>query len=239
MKIRKRIVLLAIILSLLTTTFLFVYIKQVEKQNIINYNTDQVIVAKEDIPVDTRITPDMVELREVAAESVHPDAAMSIDEVIGYVTRSNIVSGEQVLLSRIATGRTDAGLSYKIPDNMRAMTISTNETTSVGGYINIGDKVDILASYTTGTALMTFTQLQNLEVIAKGPSTYVEGQAQGDQNTGVTTSITLLVTPNQAQVLAFAVLTGQLNVTLRSPADEVKVNITEFGTSNFATWRER
>ena len=128
MKLRKRIVVLAAAVALATTILLSIYLRSVERQNIINYNTDTVVVAKEDIPVDTKITPDMVELREIAADSVHPDAAMSVDEVIGYITKSDIMAREQVLLGRIATGQTAPGLSYKIPEGMRAMTISTNET---------------------------------------------------------------------------------------------------------------
>lgn len=240
MKLRKRIVVLAAAVALATTILLSLYLRSVERQNIINYNTDTVVVAKEDIPVDTKITPDMVELREIAADSVHPDAAMSVDEVIGYITKSDIMAREQVLLGRIATGQTAPGLSYKIPEGMRAMTISTNETLSLGGFIRVGDKIDILASYGGGETLMTYTQLQNIEVAAVGTSPGTSGQVADEVAAGnIPSSVTLLLTPDQAEILSYAQINGTLNITLRSPIDKARLNILEYGSENFDSWRGR
>lgn len=240
MKLRKRIVVLAAAVALVTTILLSLYLRSVERQNIINYNTDTVVVAKEDIPVDTKITPDMVELKEIAADSVHPDAAMSVDEVVGYITKSDIMAREQVLLGRIATGQTAPGLAYKIPEGMRAMTISTNETLSLGGFLRVGDKIDVLASYGGGETLMTYTQLQNLEVVAVGTSPNTSGQVADEVAAGsIPSSITLLLTPDQAAILSYAQINGVLNITLRSPVDKAKLNILEYGSENFDSWRGR
>ena len=47
------------------------------------------------------------------------------------------------------------------------------------------------------------------------------------------------VTPAQAEVIAFAYLNGTFHLALRSPGDNLKVNLDHYGPDNFAGFRER
>lgn len=239
MKIKRNIIIIAVGLALFTTILLYFYLNKVEQANIINYSTQNVVVATMDIPADTRVTSAMIEIRKIATDAVHPEALKNFDDVVGYITKDRIIQGEQLLNSRIDQGVTEIDLAYKVPDNMRAMTISTNETTSVGGYLTPGSRVDILVSYQQGVNITTYTQLQNIVVLAKGTNALLNGEANPNGDKSVTSSITLLVTPDQAQVLAYAIINGTINLTLRNPADQAKVNLSDYGTTNFGSWRER
>lgn len=239
MKIKRNIIIIAVALALVTTVLLYFYLNKVEEANIINYSTQNVVVATIDIPADTRVTLDMVEIRKVATDAVHPEALKNLNDVIGYITKDRIIHGEQILTDRIDQGVTEIDLAYKVPENMRAMTISTNETTSVGGYLAPGNRVDILVSYQQGLNITTYTQLQNIVILAKGTNALLNGEANPNGDKSVTSSITLLVTPDQAQVLAYAIINGTINLTLRNSGDQAKVNISDYGTANFGSWRER
>jgi pilus assembly protein CpaB len=53
---------------------------------------------------------------------------------------------------------------------MRAISIPITEVSGVAGYINPGDKIDILATYDNkdvNPVSITYTQLQNIEVAAE------------------------------------------------------------------------
>ena len=92
-------------------------------------------------------------------------------------------------------------MAYQIPENMRAVAVPTTETSGIGGYIMPGDNVDVLVSYTpSDDQKLVVTQLQNIKIIEKGP--YITGTEE--VQTGVPTSLTLLVTPAQAEVIAYA-----------------------------------
>ena len=156
--------------------------------------------------------------------------------MVGGTTTTALIAGEQVLTDRIVTDTGDSPLAYQIPENMRAVTVPTTETSGIGGYIMPGDSVDILVNYTpSADQKVVMTQLQNIKILEKGP--YTTG-AEGQQ-TGVPTSLTLLVTPAQAEVIAYAAVNGTFYFTLRNAVDTVKQELPNYGTANFDSWKER
>lgn len=253
MKVKRSVLILAVLLGLATMALLYVYIEGKEAPSAAPVvEMGDVVVATTSIPAHVLITEEMVTLKNIPSEAIHPDAATAVDAVVGNTSNVPIYIDEQILTSKVATEENAVNLSYRIPENMRAITIPMNEISGVGGYIMEGDKIDILVTYTLGEVeddpnteadegiegkTVTYTQFQNLEIIEKGPnSAPVEGQTEIQ---GVTSSLTLLVTPSQAEVLTYAQLSGSINMTLRNPVDETINELTEFGTDNFNTWRGR
>ena len=119
---------------------------------------------------------------------------------------------------------------------MRAITVATSEVDGVGGYVMTGDKLDIMVSYTRAEGQqIVYTQLQNIEVLERGPNA---GEVD-TSGSGVPTSLTLLVTPAQAEVIAYGNLNGTFYFTLRNPADTTWLDLGGYGTDNFDSWRER
>jgi pilus assembly protein CpaB len=122
---------------------------------------------------------------------------------------------------------------------MRAITIPSEEISGVGGYMVAGDKIDILVSYSDteiNPEKVLYTQLQNIEVLEVGPNVTLKKE---DQQSTVTSSITVIVTPEQAEVVAFAAVNGSFHFTLRNPMDKTKVKLDQFGSENFNVWRDR
>jgi len=223
------------------------YLKGVEinNGNKVEIEYSQVVVAVNEISENTKITEDMVTLKSIPTEAVHPDAVTSVDMVIGGMAEVEIVSGEQVLSNKVITDVEKAALAYRIPENMRAMAIPVNEIVGVAGYINEGDNIDILVTYTNvdnnkdvkngkSDDSTTYTQFQNIQVIAVGNAVMIAA----DKQSVLPNSITLLVTPNQAEVLAYAILNGSVHCTLRNPADSGKSDLQFYNTTNFETYKE-
>lgn len=251
MKVKKRVIVLAVLLGLITMSLLYVYIESKSEVEAVPVDLSNVVVAVTSIPAHVSVTAEMVMVKSIPTEAVHPDAVTSVEDIVGFTTNMAIYNDEQILRTKVVTETQSASLSYRIPENMRAITIPMTEISGVGGYLMKGDKVDILVTYEmevkpanpeteeeAETLTVTYTQFQNIEILEKGPNGTAIPE-EGAATSGVTTSLTFLVSPSQAEVLTFAQYTGTINMTLRNPVDENVVELTEFGDTNFNTWRGR
>lgn len=236
MKNRKRVWIITAVLALITTAMVYLYLGQVEAASQENkIEMSQVVVALSAIPAHVKVTEEMLEIKEIPTEAVHADTYAAIEDVVGGTTNASLIAGEQVLSDRIVPDTGESELSYRIPENMRAITVPASEVNGVAGYIVSGDKLDILVSYVPSEGVqVVHTQLQNIEVLETGPNLMA-----AEAESAVPTSLTLLVTPAQAEVIAYANLSGSFHFTLRNPADTAKQEVSSYGTENFDSWRER
>lgn len=238
MKLPKRILIFAVLIGLLTVFGLNYYIKSLENRQKSQIAYSKVAVAANTIPANIVVTADMIALRDIPAEAVHPNAINSLDKIVGKISKSEIVKDEQILSSRIVVDAAKATLAYRVPEDMRAIAIPISEVSGVAGYINEGDRIDILATYNNkdvNPVSTTYTQLQNVEVAALGSAKISEANKEGT----FPTSITVFVKPAQAEVLAYAVSNGILHFTLRSPVNTKKASLKFYNSTNFLTYSER
>ena len=118
---------------------------------------------------------------------------------------SNIYSGEPILDNRLAPMGSGGGLAATIKEGMRACAIKVDEVVGVAGFVTPGMRVDVLVSGVppdqgNSQETQTRTILQNIEVLSAGQDIQkdAEGKPQSVQ------VVNLLVTPEQAQILALA-----------------------------------
>lgn len=280
MKRNRILIILALLLALITTFFLYRYIESLRKVPEVTIQYGSVVVAVVNIPEHIKITQEMIQVKEIPVEAIHQDAAKTAEELVGFTTTMNILAQEQVLKSKVALDDVKSGLSYQIPENMRAIVIPTDEVSGLAGYLQIGDKVDMLVTWsgqtepgqhpgsttpgstipgvTTPTEttpgetipeptppeeiagyIETITQMQNVEILAIGVKPHVDEAGNVVGNTGVPSSVTLLVTPEQAEVVAYIQNNAIFQLTLRNPVDGVEVPLSHYGTDNFNDWRNR
>ena len=239
MKIKKRIIILAIISGLITAFLAISYINTTKNQVPAGFKTTEVVVARTNINANVEITAEMVEIKEIPSSSIHINAIRNVGDVVGQITSAKIIAGEQIIKDRLAIGQTSTSISFTIPENMRAMAIPINETSGVAGFVSIGDKIDIIINDVVNGKTVAITKLQNILVIQKGVNAADNVELQG-ANKGLTQSLTILVNPAQAEVVGYALNIGSpIAVSLRNPADEKKVPLIEYGQNNLATWRGR
>lgn len=248
MKINKGLLLVAVVLGLMTAFGLHFYLGSVSDPARADSPRSEVVVAKTTIPAHTRISEDMLEVSSLPEELVHGEAVRDPAEAANSVARTEIVGGEQVLRSRLSSEDRGSTLSYRVPENMRAVSIPVDEVTGVAGYVTPGDKVDVLVTYANGDevdeddedagpgdATRTYTVLQRVEVLAVGE---LPREVEDDESRLVNT-VTVKVNPEQAEVLAYSHLSGSFHLSLRSPVDEEEVKLEAFGSTNFNDFRER
>jgi len=112
-------------------------------------------------------------------------------------------------------------LAVKTPAGKRAVTVMIDSLAAVGGLLNAGDFVDVIAelnvpSQTEDKKTVTAMIFQDLQVLAVNtnlddPGDYDQQQANSSLK------VTFAVDPQEAGLLAFANKNGRLQLALRSP----------------------
>ncbi len=250
----KKVLLAALIFGLLAALAMNIYLKQI-KLAATNVITKKVLLANVKIPAKSVITADMFTTKDIPEQYVHPDAVTEPEQAIGYVSNSDIAAGEVLLKEKLVGNKGGpVGLSFVVPLGMRAVAIPVNETTSVGGLIKPGDRVDVIGtlelevakSITPGQApIMTRTMvsqvlLQNIEVLAVGatlnnavPETTEDNGKDTNSQVTAAKNVTLAVPVDKMQSLALMADSGKITLALRSPVDESKYDRPPFYDTQF------
>ena len=204
----------------------------------------QVVVAKVPIKQRTTITPAMLEVKSVPLNSVAVGAFTNVQDALGKVTKFPVETNQQLVASAVVdTTRpaADAALSYVVPTGKRAMSISASQVANAGGLILPGDWVDIVWGCCDKT-VVTKTLLRNIQVaaiaqsvVSSGPVTNLNatpgaGAVPGSSTNPVAadpakaapdaTTVTLLLTPEEVQILFLAESNGKLRLDLRGVGDQ-------------------
>jgi pilus assembly protein CpaB len=115
--------------------------------------TTQVVVASKDIDLGTKLSPDMLGLRDWPAGSVPQGSFEDMGVLLkdpktqnARVLRATLQQGEPVLESKLAPVGTQGGLSAVISEGKRAITVRVNDVIGVAGFALPGNYVDILVN---------------------------------------------------------------------------------------------
>jgi pilus assembly protein CpaB len=191
--------------------------------------TVPIITAARDVSRGVLLTKDDLTTQQWPKSMAPPAAAEKLDDCVGRAVLVPLVKGEPVLGSKLADKNAGRGLAAMIPHGMRAFTIRTPHVAAgVGGFILPGNRVDILLT-TTGTGAgdptgggATTTLLQNVEVLAVAQ--LLDAPEENKVDPKEVSSVTLLVTPDQAAKLDLGMNKGLLHLALRNPNDDEDSN---------------
>jgi pilus assembly protein CpaB len=243
---RQRIILIAgIILGLIAIFMINMYIdqqKRAEQENAkralarAQENQAAVLVANQEIPRGAAITPEMLETKIIPNQFVQPQAVTSLDRIGGMITVAPIAKGEQISLTKLNYPRQGAGgLAEATPIGKRAITVSVDNLSLLGGMIKPGDYVDMIAMIPVPvqtpdgkqtTQVVALPLLQNVLVLAIGQrmgTGTAESSGgryqQAEGGAGGSSLVTFAVSPQEASIIAFIQEQTKIRLILRSPAD--------------------
>jgi pilus assembly protein CpaB len=189
-------------------------------QNTLN----DVVVAKVDIPVGSRIIAEQLAIARFPA-NVTPEGAVSTidDKLVGRVVISSISPRDPVTEAKLAPVGAAGGLSSMIPEGYRAMTVAVNDVVGVSGFIMPGTLVDIVVVITppkdSGSGeMISKIVLQNIKVLASGQN--IDKPKNDREVERAIKAVTLQVTPEQAEKLALASSEGKLQLVMRNSVDQ-------------------
>jgi pilus assembly protein CpaB len=176
------------------------------------------VVAAKPLSVGTTVKPTDIKLTKMPVSGFPKGAFGKAEEVIDRPVISNVLMDEPILEGRLAARGSGLGLAPIIPVGMRAVTVRVNDVSGISGFVLPGMRVDILVTGNppAGGGTVTVTPLQNMVVLSAG--TAVQPDSKGQAIPAAT--VTLLATPEQAEMLTLANNEGRIQLVLRNGSDQ-------------------
>jgi pilus assembly protein CpaB len=212
---------IAILVGLGAAMFVYRQMQQVAVAEPIQM--ENVVVAAMPLPVGTLLQP--AHLRTVSWPRRDPIPGMftRVEDVVDRALITEVVQNEPILEAKLASTDAGGGLSATIPEGMRALSVAVNEVIAVAGFVIPGAMVDILVTGApdgNDSQSLTRAILENIKVLAAGQR--IEQDKEGKPVR--VPVITLLVTPEQANILTMASTGGRIQLSLRNRTDTKTVS---------------
>lgn len=196
--------------------------------------TVRVLVAQGDIPSGMPLDDTNVAFKEMPQKAVPSGAVTTPEEFAGKCLITRAVPGEIIMAAKLG-GAEAITASHQIPKGMRVTTVGVDATKSHSGLIRPTDRVDVVCTYEVyssgnrSKSKRVKTVLEFIEVFAVDD---VRAGREGEVD-GVIKNVSLLVDPEQFQLLKAAEQMGELALSLRNRDDKEKTDVPELTDSIF------
>jgi pilus assembly protein CpaB len=214
---------IAIVLGLVAGGVAWSAIKKKEADVRRGWNLVPVVVAAVDLSEGTVVSFDMVSQRSVpeqfvTSSVVKPDSA---SYVVNQKVLVPVQAGDPLLWSQFETTKAAERLSTKVQKRARALTLDVNKSASVGGWVRPNDHVDLIATFKDpqSNESVAVTLMQNVVVLATGRITGTTNVNLIPENQRDYNNVSLLVIPEEAEILVLAQELGGLTLALRNEDD--------------------
>lgn len=210
---------LAIVIAAVAAVSLYNYLKGQEARVKEAVATEKVVVASQDIATGSAINSTQVKVGSWPKANLPQGTFSSTEQVVGRVALERYLPGEPIIEAKLVPKEGPTGiLTYKIPQGHRAMTVAVDQVAGVAGFLMPGNRVDVVLTVApTGSGQQQISKivLQDVPVFATGQ--IIEQQKEGKPV--VVPTVTMDVTPDDAEKLAIASTQGRLQLVLRRAGD--------------------
>jgi len=179
----------------------------------------QVVLAMKDLPVGAIVGERDIQVVEWPGDALPPGFLGAPEDVVGRGVITPVKLNEPFLEGKLAPRGAGGGLPTIITEGMRALSVRVDEVIAVAGFVIPGTRVDVLLTKNVAGQNTTKAILQNVQVLAAGQS--IQTDAEGKPQTVAV--ITVLLSPEQAELLTLAANDGRIQMTLRNALDTLQI----------------
>jgi Flp pilus assembly protein CpaB len=174
-----------------------------------------VVFATRELQPRVPITADALGTRLISVPGTYPKVYFTnVATVQGMVPLVNIAQGQAITSNEVARPGQAVGPQSEylpIPQGYVALTIPTSEQQGVADYIQAGDYISVIATVSSAGKVASKTIFTQLHVIKVGTHTSTAGSSA--------TSLTVVVTQCQAEIITWFLTYAALKYTLESYHD--------------------
>ena len=234
MKKPGTILLMAVVLGALVSAWVYNLIRSKERQveaarAAAAGDTIELVVAAQEIPIGARIEASHVRTTRWPLDAQPEGAIKKPEDAIGQIARATIEKNRPVVGTELVAQGVGL-LPMLITEGMRAMSVKVDGVTGVSGFITPNSRVDVLVAGKpegrTDDEERSKLILQNVRVLATGKS--IE---QLDEKPVEVPTLTLLVSPEEAEKLTLATKQEPVRLALRNFRDEEVVRTSGMSTT--------
>ena len=178
------------------------------------------LVAAEKIEPGTPLDPTRFKKETRPLVSSGANVVTSFDKLRGAYAASFIAAGQPLLTDYMTSKAPVNEIQANIPEGFRAVAVAVDDVSNVEGWVRAGAKVDVmLASEVSGKPAITLLA-QNAKVLSTGKVT--GNKARAERAGGGSTTITIMVTVDEATKIQLASSSGVMSLALRGDEDTVE-----------------
>ena len=221
---RRRLVLVLILASVvgLLASFL-VYRVLSEVAAAARPDRSSIVVAAVNMGMAETITSQHVKLVPWPNGSIPSGAIRAVADAENRVVRSSIVAGEPLLDAKLAPQLSGRGglMPMLVPEGQRGVTFKVDDATKESGFVLPNSHVDVLVSMPktpSSQEKISKVILQDVAVLAAGQTVELR-----DNKPVTVTTVTVALSPMQAERLAQAQSEGRLTLAMRNLRDNTVV----------------
>jgi pilus assembly protein CpaB len=209
-------VIVTMLLALAAAAGVFMYIQNVRQDATKGASTVDVLVSTVSIPagqdLDQMVDEGVFVKKPFPQDSLVTGYVTDVYQLRGQRTAYPILAGEQISAARLRGALQAPGGELGIPKGMQAAALTLERQRVAGGVVRQGDHVEAYGTFTlpgSGQAQVTRVLVPDAQVLS------VHGVSE--TATADTLTITLAVTPQEAELLVYGQETGHLWLTLLPP----------------------
>ncbi len=210
-------------LSLLALLLVYQTMDYKEKMVLQQWSLVPVVVADRALSSGTIIDWDMAKEHKMPKKFVTPSIVKpeQFKNIIGQKLLAPLRRGDPLLWSHLQAAGLFEGLSNIVTKKGRAISIMVAGASSVAGWVRPNDHVDILGTFMDPKTnqMVTVTLLQNIIILATGNITGDLSSQIIEKDDREYTSVTILVIPEEAEIVVLAAQMGKLHLSLRNLED--------------------
>jgi pilus assembly protein CpaB len=194
--------------------------------------TAPIYVALKNVNVGDPLTEKMVALEEWPKDKVPVGAVTKWEDLEDRRPRTNIYQGEPLLDNKLLAKGQRSDPIQGVPSGMRLKTIQVDARKSAAGLLSPGDRVDVQIFVRANpdhgiNSPFTKIFLQNIRVYAVDQT--IDKATDGEEARNVAKTVSLIVTPAQANRINLAENMGEISLIPRNPDDDAVVEDSEQG----------
>ncbi|MGQ9562481.1 MAG: Flp pilus assembly protein CpaB [Thermogutta sp.] len=188
-----------------------------------------IVVAAEDIPMGDPIKIEQIKLEDWPKSKIPEGALFKVEDVEDRRTKTKIYKGSPILDDQLlAKGAVDAGAAPWIPKGYRVVSVKVDAVSGSASMLRPSDRVDVVVHFAANPSKgipknYTRTILQNVKVFAVDDK-YILTEDEKTKKSLPAKTISLLVTPEQAEILTAASELGQIRLVMRGLGDNDPIN---------------
>jgi pilus assembly protein CpaB len=217
---------IAVVAGLLASALVYRTIAQIRSTATKAPDTEEILVAVSNLEVADTISARDVRLVGWPKAAIPEGAVRKVADGEGRIIRRSLIAGEPILESKLAPKEAGKGgmLGILVPDGQRAVTIKVDDAVRESGLVVPGSRVDVLVSMPLkpdSPERVGKIILQDVIVIAAGQTVEMR-----DNKPVPVTTVTLSLSPDQAEKLALAQTDSKIVLATRNYQDKAIVKTT-------------
>lgn len=179
----------------------------------------KVLLVNEHIAASTVIEAKHFTVETRPLPYIPPGAIASPELVIGRHAKWDMVAGDPLTDEKLLKPEEAALTALPIPKGKRAVTVKVDEVVGVAGFIQPNSMVDVIGTWDVTGTPHSKVILQNIQVLAVAQ----EAEKPNEPKARVTSSVTLSVSPSEAEKIILSTERGSIRLAMRSPDESGQV----------------